>query len=268
MTDDGTKTAKHAKEGGHWYDADGRQVVEVTGAKGQPVKPTLRHARKLDLVPGVTTVIGQVKSYQLERWKIRQAVLAALTLPRVDGETDAAYLNRIDDDGREQAKAAAERGTAIHAAIQGYADTNTVGVEWLPWIEGVTAELHAAGIATSEPWRSEVACVSTHGYGTKADLVVDGWLLDFKTKDAVDGKTKPYDEHAQQLAATRVALRESTDLVADRCGIVFLTRDEPVTVRLVEIDEAEICRGWDCFAALLWHWQAKHRHHPWQGTTP
>jgi len=268
MTANGVKVARHAAESGHWYTRNGEQVVEVTGAKGQPVRPNLRHARKHDWAPGVTTIIGQARSYQLERWKIRQSVLAALTLPREPGETDAEYTDRIDADAREQAKAAAERGTAIHAAIQRYADSGLADAEWFPWLDAVHYALGDVGIAVGGDWHAEVPCVSDRGYGTKADLVIDGWLLDFKTKDAIDDRTKPYDEHAMQLAATREALRDSTRHEVTRCGIVFLTREAPVRAAIHEIDDEGLDRGWDCFAALLAYWQAKNRHHPWQRTTP
>jgi hypothetical protein len=47
---------------------------------------TLRDARKLGLLPSVTNVLGVINKPELVEWKMTQAVLAALTLPRRDGE--------------------------------------------------------------------------------------------------------------------------------------------------------------------------------------
>ena len=262
------KIAKHASEGGHWYDRAGNQIAEVTGAKGQPLKPTLRHAREHGWAPGVTTIIKAAGTPRgLERWKIRQAVLAALPLPRGADETDDAFLARIEADGREQAKAAAERGTEIHAAIQGWADGDGYVLECAPWVDAVRTVVGDCGVDPDALWHSEVGCAHSAGYGTKADLVVDGWLIDFKTKDSVDDRTKTYDEHAMQLAATAHALRMSTDLKVERCGILFITREAPVVARLVEVTTPEIERGWRCFGALLAFCKSTNRHEPFTQST-
>ena len=265
------KIAKHASEGGHWYDRDGNQIAEVTGAKGQPLKPTLRHARVHGWAPGVTTIIGQARAHQLERWKTRQAVISALTLPRGANESDDAFLSRVEADGREQAKAAAERGTEIHAAIQRYGERHRepgfpFSAYWSPWIDAIRSELERYNCDPDEPWHSEIGCAHSAGYGTKADLVCDGWLVDFKTKDVIDGRTKTYDEHDMQLAATAHAVRMSTDHKVERCAIVFLTREAPVEARLVEVDTPALERGWLSFNALLSYWKSKNRHEPWQRT--
>src|SRR5690348_5494109 len=74
-------------EGGHWYDRAGNMVETVTGANGQQVKPDLRHARKLGLLPGVTSVIKVQAAPGLVNWLVDQALMAALTLPRIEGES-------------------------------------------------------------------------------------------------------------------------------------------------------------------------------------
>ncbi|MBM3493296.1 MAG: hypothetical protein FJX72_03080, partial [Armatimonadetes bacterium] len=85
MTIDKVRTATHVAEGGHWYTSDGQQVVTVPSADGKKeVKPDIRHARKLDLAPGVTSVIRCADRPELTLWKQRQAIASALTLPRLD----------------------------------------------------------------------------------------------------------------------------------------------------------------------------------------
>ena len=73
-------------ESGHWYDKNGNPAYEIIGANGKQRNTTLRDAKKLGLLPSVTTVIGAVAKPGLNRWLQEQAILAALTLPRLEGE--------------------------------------------------------------------------------------------------------------------------------------------------------------------------------------
>ena len=260
------KTAKHASEGGHWYTSEGEQVVEVEGARGQPVKPDVRHARKLDLAPGVTTIIRAAAAPGLERWKRQQAVLAALTLPRTGDEDDSTLLRQIEADADAHAKDARDKGTAFHAAYQAHVEGRYDGRDgWGPWVSVTEAELVAWGV---ENGAAELGVAHPLGYGTKADLIGGGWLVDFKGKDELTpDSTKLRDEHHMQLAATREALRECGHEI-DRCAIGFFSRTSP-DFTLVPADEGDLVRGCAMFAALLSFWQVKNRHNPnWGSTAP
>ena len=71
----------------HWYFPDGTPIHEVPRADGKGTRPTsLRDARKLGLFPSVTNVLGVIAKPALDAWKQEQAILAALTLPRNEGE--------------------------------------------------------------------------------------------------------------------------------------------------------------------------------------
>ena len=104
----------------HWYSRAGEPAYQQVTQKGGLRATDLRDARKLGLVPSVTTVLAVVAKPQLEKWKRDQSVMAALTLPRQDGETEETLLRRIYTDSEAQAKAAAEEGTRIHDAIEQY----------------------------------------------------------------------------------------------------------------------------------------------------
>src|SRR6185369_4131065 len=93
------------ESGGHWYKAPSGEPFYSIGDRGV----TLRDARKIGAVPSVTTVLQVIDKPALTNWLIEQAVLGALTLPKIDGEADAAYIARIKVDGRAGAKAAAKR---------------------------------------------------------------------------------------------------------------------------------------------------------------
>jgi hypothetical protein len=109
----------HIAESTHWYDRDGKPAYTVKAKDGSPRPTTLRDARKLALVPSVTTIIKCASAPGLERWKLDQMLHAALTLPRGSTEPEAEWIGRVWADSKETASKAADRGTSIHAAIQG-----------------------------------------------------------------------------------------------------------------------------------------------------
>jgi hypothetical protein len=268
------------KESGHWYAKDGTQVLEVPKAKGDGwKKTTLREARTMNLAPGVTTIIKCAHAPQLDRWKQRQAIMSALTLPRTPDESEDDWLRRIEVDMGETARKAAEEGTRIHAALEaaisgepfdeGYRD-HVDGVQRLLWkLAGVEAK-----------WVAEKGVTHPYGYGTKADLhdADAHWLLDFKGKDGDQAeleKLRTYDSHWMQLAATRAALESNEwgyphegwryEGPRRRCGIIYVSRTHPGACHVVEVTAEQLDQGWRMFDALLRYWQARNRYTPdWQ----
>jgi hypothetical protein len=248
----------HASESGHWYDRAGNPVWEVIGAKGQKVKPDLRHARKLGLLPGVTSIANCASKPQLERWKVEQGILAAYTLPPVSGESYSDWMARVFRDSEEQGKKAADRGTLIHAAVQAHFQGEAPDPELWPYVKMVVTEIEKrCGV---QKWEAEKSFGHGAGYGGKADIHCQAWLLDVKSKDAKDlddpGKKLVYDEHPQQLAAYRRGL----EIPNARCANVFVSRDEPIIVRFCEHDEEDLMRGLRMFDCLLRYWQERNRY--------
>ena len=101
-------------ETGHWYARDGSPAYYETNGRGT----TLRDARKLNLLPSVTTVLGVLAKPALTSWLVRQGILAALTGTRQPDEADDAYIARVTADSKAQAKAAADEGSRIHDACE------------------------------------------------------------------------------------------------------------------------------------------------------
>lgn len=270
----------HASESGHWYDRDGNPMYDVPAKSGQPRAATLRDARTMFLVPGVSTIIRCAAAPGLENWKVDQGILAALTLPRLDTEAEAEWLYRVKQDSQEQGRAAAARGTEIHAEIERYYAGLERGFEVAAGVYArppVSTVYEAVGLAfgVNVDWRTELAFAHPLGFGGKADLLgfeyIDGpdeqpsptVLIDFKTKDNwPDGKLPAtYDEHFMQLAAYRYGL----GAFQAKCAIVFVSRAEPWQVSIATLDDAELDRGWRCFNALLDYWKAKSNYDPsWQ----
>src|SRR6516164_2976736 len=107
-----------SSENAHWYRRDGEPLHSVPSAKGELRPTTLRDARKLGLLPSVTNVLGVIAKPELVEWKMTQAVLAALTLPRMTGEELGVFAKRVVEDAQSQVKGAAEFGSAFHAGAE------------------------------------------------------------------------------------------------------------------------------------------------------
>lgn len=251
--------AGEGSEGGHWY-VPGPPVecaYEILGVNGKWRSTHLGDARKFGWYPGASSIVRQEHTPMLERWKIRQAVLSALTHPKVGEIKDAEQLfAMIERDAHEQVKQAASRGTAIHKAIETFFVDGTVDMAYEPYITAVRKELHMlSGVDDRHAWRTEVAVVHPYGFGGRVDLVSHelGWVIDFKGKEFGAGdEIKGYPEQCRQLAAYREATTPSA-----RTANIYISRNNPGLVRAFEWSEAESAKAWKEFVVLLTFWQLK-----------
>ncbi|MBA4282217.1 hypothetical protein [Ralstonia sp.] len=241
-------------ESSHWYDRAGAPAYEVRGAGGFPRPTTLRDARKLALVPSVTTVLSVIAKPQLTAWQVRQGILAALTLPRVEGETEDAYLGRIKHDGEQQVRDAAEEGNRIHDAIECAFKGRTYPAAYRPHVEAAQRAL-AEAFPDVTDWIAEASFAHVSGYGGKVDLhsPSTGIVVDWKGKDGSldDGKKLAYDQH-WQLAAYQDGLL----LPRNVCANGFVSRTHPGKVVLHTWTREEIEQGSDVFHRALALWKA------------
>ena len=105
------------KSDAHWYTRDGEPMHTVPYAdkKRKDRKPTtLADARKLGLLPSVTTVLKVVAKPGLESWKLEQAIMASLTLPRKKDEPTEDFAKRVVEDMESEASSATMRARAVH----------------------------------------------------------------------------------------------------------------------------------------------------------
>jgi hypothetical protein len=245
------------QENGHWYTKDGTPAYTTVGKTGERAT-TLRDARKLGLLPSVTTINGMLSKAGLDTWKQQQVLLAALTLPRSEGESEQEWLARVMQDSKATGREAAERGTAIHAVIEAYFDQVYMPEKPL-YLDAIDLALKDA--FGSQLWLSEKSFGHHLGYGGKCDLMANpvngkgnGFVVDFKTKDTNLDKVDVYFEHEMQLAA----YREGLGVPAARCAIVFVNGTTN-QVKLIEIEEQKLQNGWECFQHLLRVYQIKNR---------
>lgn len=240
--------ANVATESGHWYAKDGTPAYTITGANGKVRNTTLRDARKFNLVPSVTTIIRMAAAPGLERWKQEQVLLAALTMPRAEGEDEQTYMARILEDSKAQGRDAAEEGERIHAAVERFYKGQPYDAQYAEHVGGVRNAIGAG-------FEAERSFASHHGFGGKVDLSSDEWLWDVKTKEFDDpAKVRGFDDHLMQVAAYRVGLQLQPGA---RCGNVFVSRTVPGLVACVEWTQEELTKGWFMFKALLDYWKAK-----------
>lgn len=243
-------------ENTHWYQRDGKPCYQITGKNGNVRPATLRDARVMGLLPGVTSIIGVAAKPALTNWLIDQALLAALTLPRGEGESLDGFMARAKQDAKDQSQKAAERGTAIHADIErGFSGQGSS--------EAYRAVCEAlCPLAPDANWIAEDSFGSPLGYGGKVDLYCrSGIVVDFKTKELKpDDRAERlvYDEHGMQLSA----YAEGLEMPNARRISVFICRNNPSNVLVHEWDKESHAKHWSMFRSLLDYWQASKGYTP------
>jgi hypothetical protein len=235
----------------HWYSRDGIPTYTVEGENRKVRATTLRDARKHNLVPSVTTILKLINKPGLNQWLNMQVLLAAMTLPRRENEPESAYIDRVIGDSKAQSKAAADAGTAIHAAIQAFYD----GAVTAAHEDYVLACVNAINLRFGDQaWIAERSFAHELGFGGKCDLFAPNIVVDIKTQDFLEHNTvKIYDEYLMQLAAYRVGL----GMPYARCANVFVSRLQPGLVFIHEWKPEDLERGWNMFSSLLKFWQLK-----------
>lgn len=187
----------------HWYHRDGKPCYEIPKAKGDGMRaPTVRDARKMDLLPSVTTILKVLHKEALVNWLIEQAVLAVVTTPRLPGEADDAFITRVLQVQKvqdEEVTIARERGTAIHDALQFAFQGFEIPGQWKEWVLPVFQSIRNRGAFLF----AEKVVVGP-GYAGMLDLA----LIHDNTIEIIDWKStsklperESWDEHKLQLAA-------------------------------------------------------------------
>jgi len=249
---------ENKSESGHWYTKEGEPFYRIEKSDGKGMRnTTLRDAKKLGLLPSVTTILGVAAKPGLQNWLQQQAILAALTLPRKEGESESDYLDRVVNDSKAQGREAADRGTMIHGVLESFFDG--ILLESVPdYCRNAENALKAS--FGNRLWIPEKSGSHELGFAGKVDLHakgdkvkgIPGVVVDFKTKESPLEKVVPYDDHILQIAA----YRELLGMADARCAIMFVngTTNE---VKLCEIEEQELQKGLKCFFHLLKYYQIK-----------
>ncbi len=243
---------------GHWYKSeDGQPLYTVPKADGKGERDTtLRDARKLKLVPSVTSILGVVDKPALTKWKMDQIIKAVLENPYHSFNDVEQWKRQIFSASQKEGKDAAARGSAIHDALENVYLGNgldpTMEEFCRPAIELLDKTF---GLAV---WIPEASFSHKLGFGGKCDLHMsqcyeypNGVIIDFKTKSAADfSKVKAYPEQCQQL----VAYREGFGMPKAECYNLFIGTNTPGELLLHKWSEDECISGWKCFTNLVSYW--------------
>jgi hypothetical protein len=249
-----------ASQAGHWYKPNGQPAYSIIGKNGKERSTTLRDARELGLYPSVTAILKIEAAPALENWKVNQALLAAMTLPRIEGESADNFMKRALDDSRQQARRASERGSYLHGLLERMVKNrdppDEVTINDFAIIHPCLAWLdtHFPGYT----WHPERSFACTHGFGGKLDLYGEregeAVVIDWKFKDdIIPGKRLAYDNNSTQLAAYANGL----DRPQARCFNLFASSSVPGLIVPYEWSAAEISCGWDVFTHLLAIWKLR-----------
>jgi hypothetical protein len=231
---------------GHWYGKDGTPMYTIIGANGKERDTDLRDARKLGLVPSVTTILKVAAAPGLDIWKQQQLLKAVAEIPRLDEEPEKEWFSRILKTSKEAGDKHMDRGTDMHNVIEDY--FNKKPGDYPAYAKetyfAVTKEFG------SQNWVCEKS-FAADGYGGKVDLHCEDIVIDFKTKELVDDKTAAYDEQLMQLAAYRMGL----NIPHAECANVYV--DPQGNVKIIRHEEADIEKAWLLFTHLLAFYRIK-----------
>jgi len=240
---------------GHWYDAEGRSAHVIIGKNGKERNTTVADARKMGLLPSVTSVQGILHKEQLVSWRIEQAIMSALTLPREEGEDLGEYAKRVVKDSKEQTTKAALHGTAMHVELENILLGRPVSRD----------ETLAPYIKTFSEW-AEKNVEKTYwcekglvgaGYAGRCDAYVKlrgvgDAIIDLKNRK-VNPKYDPfYDTDCSQLWA----YRNASENPKCACVSVVLASNDATKLMTKVWDEDELYQAGIAFCAMqkVWAW--------------
>jgi hypothetical protein len=242
-------------QAGHWYTAEGESAHVVIGKNGKERNTTVADARQMGLYPSVTSVLGIMDKPQLTAWKIEQAIMSSLTLPKEADETLEAYAKRVVKDSRESTTKAAEHGTKMHTEMENILLGRSPSKDEVlkPYIE--TFKKWADANIEKTYW-CEKGLVGA-GYAGRSDAYVrmkgvGDAMIDLKNRK-VNPKYDPfYDTDCAQLWA----YRNASENPKAACVSVVLASNDPEYIEHHQWDEDELYQAGIAFCAMqkVWSW--------------
>lgn len=249
--------------GGHWYTPEGVPQYEAT----------LREARKQNLYPSPTSILGIMHSSGLERWKVNQAIAAAIEVPRGAAEAEDAYGARLAERAEQLRNQAAELGTLVHDGIEKM-------ISGRLWDEGqpilqVFHEWSRDNIKAHE-WTERVLVNHQLGVAGKADALVyftgeaakivgeAPCLVDWKTQRMKKNRAKNpvYKPNYYNKWVMQLAFYASCEMVPPPIVSVAINTTEPETPYLKLWTEEERESALIAFKAALALWQYEKNYKP------
>jgi len=244
-------------EATRFYNKAGAIVETVTAKNGKDRKVNIRDARKMDLVPSVTSILKLTYKFGLEYWKQEQLIKAALELEQEQNESQKDFFKRIRNVGNEIGLNAAVEGTKIHAAIQKSLEAGLYNPLFQQFYEfkkekGIVRDISERAFATNQ----FAGTIDYVGLTTKNKKI----YADFKTKDGVQDIKKAYSEHGMQLAAYIVGAGdtfedvEAWSIYIDR-NITKIDKEQYYEMKFIQWATDDLTLHLNKFKALLKYWR-------------
>ena len=249
----------------HWYTAEGEPCHSQPDGK----KTTLRHARKQNLLPSVTSVLSIIPKQAVEDWRVQQAVIATM---QCMSEPDGAMLTAEEMMGKVSERLESNTGTGrrfgseMHEIVEYINDAFELPPSMSPL--GMRHELHAAKYLawikssglTVQKTELPITGTCPLSYGGCVDLVAsreDGTavVLDIKTQDLKGKSVRVYPEWAYQLAAYRNALLQRNVASKIECVSVVISAEDGEVSEHLWTDE-DIADGFNVFCRAYSLWSA------------
>lgn len=239
---------------GHYYDLQGNAVFEVPNKTKGGMRPTtISDCRKMGLIPSVTTFFKCLSKPELDRWKQTQVLLASMTLPRIQDESDEEWMARVMVDAFAQVDDAADLGTRVHAALENHFQGRPYDTSLKSYIDPVEAWVQDNGITFVE---HEIRLVSPEwGYAGTTDALITAigregvGVLDFKTrKSKPQYPMKPWSTEPIQIAAYG-RIKEASFGVN-----LFISTTEPGRVESTWYEKDQMDRDFDAFTHIIQLW--------------
>ena len=249
---------------GHWYTAAGEAMHKVPNVSGGGMRDTkITDARKLNLFPSVTTIIGLEHKPGLVQWLVNQAYMQAMTTPVIPGESPDAYIKRCKRAEREDLDGMAKIGGDIHNAIEIlFKRGKTYGphVDTAYAVRDLVFELTGkrSGFVAEKRFASKL------GFGGMIDLHHpdgDGFVIDYKSKDFTEDtadKRMHWNDQLMQLAA----YARGIELPKSKLINIYVSRQVSGLVRHHVWTQEDSDRAWAEFKCLLELWQVRNNHIP------
>jgi hypothetical protein len=248
------------KESGHYYAADGTAVFEVPNKSKGGMRPTtLKDCKSLGLFPSTTTILKILASPELDRWKQQQVIMASLTLPRRQEESDEDYCSRIMDDAFKQVGDAADLGTQIHKAFENHFQGLQYDPEMEPYIAPIKKWVEKNNVTFL---KHELRLVNHEvGYAGTTDALMqkDGelYIMDIKSrKTRPDYDIKPWSKEPMQIASY-------AKIVGAKKGVnLYISTTEPGRIGEAWYDEATLTSEYEAFTHVVALWQHANKYTP------
>jgi len=241
-----------------WYKPTGELFTEqIEMKKGGLRDVNLRDARKLGLVPSVTSILDILAKPGLLRWKEGKLIVGTLdfTDNYIQTHKKPPPLDLAKDYVYEQFQQEMDKttgfGTRIHGAIELWLTSKeklvtTPDDVLRPFLDPLYKFLKDNDIkGTSE--KSFAGEIDGMGYAGTLDLVGDGIISDFKTQDTKGtGKFVSYPESLYQLAGYKLAMPDITSV-----RNIYISSTELGVFKIKEYKPEELAKAEEIFRAVL-----------------